>query len=439
MATAAVATSHTAGHSNTPKPPPPSSEQLIPFHRRKGNVETGMFVNIDTKETIIYPLHTNEKITDTVILEKEQWIVRKAFAEMMLDRNFSECARRSKLHSHITQFIKSKGGDRFSSLPGGILTRVFNKLGPLEILALAVTSFKFLKLTSSHVMDVLAPPHVGSWARDRVHYIHVSLDSAMHGQYQNRTQEYINNSRDFVRYYQIFRRVQPPRGFASCLTMYGAHRANRILDSVLDFAEQFPARLAAIRDFIYQIQEEDEIWLTFHKEKMYWFNKMGREDQILAFDLHTWVSLMGPADLGEDSIPTSVFRREMRFFGEDSCFGQFCWSGEICRIVPFEDPQDGTVNATPLERAERRQQMLQDIRYRNAGGRMMKVERDEHETLLPYLRDPDTIRRNTIAKEYERKSIAAKWALAALIIFWLWASGLLEILWFYINQGELST
>ncbi|KAF3283237.1 hypothetical protein TWF970_001216 [Orbilia oligospora] len=432
----------------TPQKGPTESDLLPvlpPFSERKGNVETAMFVNLDTKETMIYPLHTNERFPDWPTLQKEQWAIRKALAEMMLDQKFSERYKTSRLHRQLTQSIRhdEDSTGRLSWLPSGILFRIFNELDPLSLLALAVTSFRLLKLTAPHVQDLILPQHIGSWAGNRVQYLHVVVDGSLHFQRKGRTPAYIENFVNYRRWTKGHRIVEPPRSFCFTLGSEGSYEAEKIFATIMAQVERYPARLNAIEDFISHLRDGDEFWLSFHQEKKYWFNKIDNSafdsGEVTAFDLSKWVLASGPGSLDENSLPSSVFRRSMYFLGGDSFFSKSHWAGEPWKIVPCEDNQDDTLRLVPLQRAERRQEMLEDILLREEGGRLSKVPRGKdvlaEEEEFSYRSNPDSRRKVAVSQQYNKKSIGARALMVLVAICWAVRAGVFPELWYFVTLG----
>ncbi|KAF3265085.1 hypothetical protein TWF217_002735 [Orbilia oligospora] len=412
-----------------------------PFSERKGNVETGLFVNLDTKETMIYPLHTNERFPDWPTLQKEQWAIRKALAEMMLDRMFSERYKTSRLHRQLTQSIRhdEDSTGRLSWLPSGVLFRVFNELNPLSLLALAVTSFRLLKLTAPHVQDLILPRHIGSWAGNRVQYLHVVVDGSLHFQRKGRTPAYIENYVNYRRWTKGHRIVEPPRSFCFTLGSEGSYETEKIFATIMAQVERYPARLSAIEDFITHLRDGDEFWLSFHQEKKYWFNKIDSpafdSGEFTAFDLSKWALAAGPGRLDENSLPSSVFRRSMYFLGGDSFFSKSHWAGEPWKVVPCEDNQDDTLELVPLQRAERRQEMLEDILLREEGGRLSKVPRSEDEEEFSYHSNPDSRRKVEVSQQFNKKSIGARALMVLVAICWAVRAGVFPELWYFVTLG----
>ncbi|KAK6498416.1 hypothetical protein TWF481_011007 [Arthrobotrys musiformis] len=428
----------------TPVPPKEDSEEgnpleIIPFSEREGNVETGMFVNLDTKETMMYPIHLNEKFPDIPDFSKERWAIRKAIAEMMLGRQYSERYRMFKLHEKRTSSIKDNpdATGRLSWLPSHILSRILNRLDILSVLALAVTSRRFLKLTAAHVGDILMPPHVGAWAGNRVQYVHVCLDYSLH-KTSRRTKEYIENYVNYHHFTKTHRIVQPPRSAFSNLTSARAQKATKLLTKILAQVQKFPATFGAIGNFIMGVQYDDEFWCSFHKEKKYWFHKPSNiafdSGEITVFDLHTWVSPHGPGRMDEDSLPSEIARCGMYFLGENSFFPRGYWAGQKWSIVPCEDSQDNGLDLTPLERGERRQQMIEDILLREEGGSLTRKPRKDHETSLLYYRDnPEVELESAVSKAMNERSWAIKKLMLLLVLYWAYESGFLGHLSYFLT------
>ncbi|RVD89079.1 uncharacterized protein DFL_000101 [Arthrobotrys flagrans] len=421
-------------NATAPRPPAPPSPkalpkpdlppELTPFLERKGNIEAGMFVNIDTEETMIYPLQTNQRFPDLFALRKEQWAIRKAFVEMMLDRELSERYKISRLHNQITRSLKEDPDaiGRLSWLPSGVLFRIFNQLDPLSLLALAVTSTRFLKSTALHVRDVILPPHVGSWAGNRVQYVHLIVDSSLHIQRRGRTTSYIENHVNYQRWTKENRIIEPPRSFYLTLDYKRSRQAEKLLARVMEHVERFPARLAAVREFVNEIRYSDEFWLSFHREKKYWLHKTDNHaldsGEITIFDLHKWTSPNGPSRMDEDSLPSSVFRRR-----------------EAWRIVPCEDNQDDILELAPLQRGERRQRMIEDIFLRDEGGRLSKIPREGTDLVLAYRSNPDSRRKFAQSKQCMKKALGARRLFMLLALCWAIKAGVFPELWYFITLG----
>ncbi|KAK6497173.1 hypothetical protein TWF506_004648 [Arthrobotrys conoides] len=433
----ASVTSPSSGSSRKLDLPP----ELTPFSKRKGNIEAVIFVNTDKQETMIYPLHTNDRFPDFPTLRKEQWVIRRVFAEMMLDPELSERAEISRLHYQLTKPINhdEDSTGRLSWLPSGVLFRIFNELDPLSLLALAVTSFRLLKLTTPHVRDVIMPPHVGSWAGDKVQCIQLTVDSNLHIQGRGRTSAYIENYCNYQRWTKGYRIVEPLRSFVLPLGREGIYDAERILAGIIGQIEQSPGRLNAIREFITGLQYGDEFWLSFHRERKYWFNKVDSvafsSGEITVFDLHKWVSADGPGRLDENSLPTSVFGRGMHFLGQDSFFSKSNWAGEPWKIVPCDDHQDDTLGLAPLARAEKRQRMVEDILLRDEGGRVSKIPRSGDETGLPYRSIPDSRRKVALSRQYRKKVMGARALFILVALCWALQAGVFSELWYFVTLG----
>ncbi|KAK6329975.1 hypothetical protein TWF718_003402 [Orbilia javanica] len=333
-------------------------------------------------------------------------------------------------HCKVTQSIKesSKKTEPLSWLPSTVLSRIFDRVDAFSLLALAVTSVRLLKLTAPYVREIIMPRHIGSWAGSHVQYVHLVLDDNLHRTIENPTSEYIENHMNYQIWTKGYKVIEPPRGICFTLDYKKARQAGKILVKIMEHATKYPSKLAAIGEFIQEIQYGDEFWLSFSRHKRYWFYKKDslalQSPDITVFDLPEWADISGSSTMDRDSLPSSVFRRGMYFMGDASFFAKSNWAGEAWGIMPYEDLQDELLGLTPLQRGQRRHQMIQDI-----------FNKDKTRKVLSYLDYPESDRRQVEAKQKAKTTSARKAAYVALLFLWSYQTGVLSELWYYIGLG----
>ncbi|EPS39570.1 hypothetical protein H072_6676 [Dactylellina haptotyla CBS 200.50] len=324
------------------EPPPPDKASSSPPETSenpsslRGDEEFHMFVNLDLRQVLKYPLDIGGALYNNDALYLEQWAIRKGFSELVLQAEYRSFERQEINMPSNTNHISYRLTNRrreILDLPPSVLLRIIEFLHPATCLLLA---YGFL----SSGFD----PNSAS-AENQV--AHTRL----------------------LRYRDEFTEVQAPR------TIWTGHdplETTSALNSILSEAGTYPVPKLIV-EYAQRSLTSDDIWFSYNQYESYAFYDHASED-ISRFDVQLYTSPDGPPNFKTEKTPPAILEQTMFLFGPQSLLTKTDWAGRSVSVAPYVDFEEAALSerleAMDLDgevqnQGEERQDMINDI----TGGR----------------------------------------------------------------------
>ncbi|KAK6525296.1 hypothetical protein TWF694_005441 [Orbilia ellipsospora] len=291
-----------------------------------------MFVNLDRKQVIKYPISVGERHPTTDLLFNEQWAIRKGFSELMLLSGYRDFEKEQITYNTSRSPSTPRRLSRADlfALPDELIVRIIRHLHPATCLLLACTCSRLLELSLDRITKIIWPDHVGYWAGSRIEFVNGFVASKYRGKRFFGLASSSARSR-LLHYCNEFTEVQAPR---TIWTGEDPVQTNFALQSIINEAGTRRPIPLIIKEYAQRAMEADEIWLTFNQFDNYVFYDHASE-ATASFDVAEYVSPNGPDDLKAADQPTSIFSDTIFLYDTHSIILRAAWAGKSVSVGPY--------------------------------------------------------------------------------------------------------